>query len=863
MQSRIANRPIPNPHLNRHDKGPSVLQDLPLDAIRRIEVVCTQFEADVRSQMDSTQTTDVEKYLVGFQGVEREALLSELVELETELRSESVLASSATAFRVSDVASPQEEPSTRYRFESQVGQGGIGKVWRVYDRESQRKLAIKVLRSDFGRHPQAVARLLREALLTGVLQHPGIPPVYDHGYLDSGLAFFAMKLIEGETLDEILKGRESAEQRFEQCIEVFEQVAHALAYAHSRGVIHRDLKPQNIMVGRFAEVQVMDWGMAKQLDARVTESPLVSIPFWNDVAQVAEDVPADDQENTLDYGDRDTPLANDLTRVGDVVGTPSYMAPEQARGDIDAIDSRTDVFGLGAILYEILTLERPWGGGLATDVLARCAKADLSDAFMRLEALADHSELVSLCRKCLSPSPENRPQDAGEVAQAVSDYSASLRKRLQQAEIARSQALVESRETSRRQRLIALMSAVTAAVAMIGAVAVSWQWNKAAALALSESRARAKAESEAVAVGEINGFLDKLLASAQPDEFGAEVTVGEVLYATLGELEGKFSDKPFVEGSIRRTLGRTFRGLGDKYEAERQLRAALALLQAVEPPVELQVLDTMDALAGVLRSRDEEGDMEEATEIREEVLARRSELLGEDHEEVLIDMNNLALVYQESGELSKAQTLYEKLVDMAEDRGSAYDRQIVTANLAMLHIDQGEIETAERELRTLVAELEDAPHSKLSGNVLVNLSELLNDTQRPEEATPYLEMAVAAREDYFGSAHPETLSAIRKLCRNLVIVGKYETGLTQLFDCLALHNEVYGVDSGFTFGVREWIPKALAGLNRTDEAENFLVETHQLLSDGRGSDHSYTLDAFTQLQDFREAHQLEQPPMPR
>lgn len=862
IQSRIANCPIPNLLLNRRDREPSVLHDLPLDAIRRIEVVCTQFEADFRSQVDSSQTLFVEQYLAGFEGVERDALRSELVELEAELRSEScVLASAALGER--DVANPKVNLSTRYRFESPVGQGGIGKVWRVYDLDSQRNLAIKVLRSDFRRQPQAVARLLREALLTGILQHPGIPPVYDHGYLDSGLAFFAMKLVEGETFDGILKGRTSAEERFAECIDVFEQVAQTLAYAHSRGVIHRDLKPQNIMVGRFAEVQVMDWGMAKQLRDPVAESPLVSMPFPNVMLQPTENSISEDQENTLDYGDRETPVANDLTRVGDVVGTPSYMAPEQARGDIDTIDSRTDVFGLGTILYEILTLERPLDGGSSADVLARCARADFSEAFARLAKLVDHPELVSLCRKCLSPAAEDRPQDASEVAQSVSDYTASLRKRLQQAEIARAEALVASRETGRRQRLIALMSTITAAVAIAGAVAVSWQWNKAATLALLESRARAQAESEAVAVGEINGFLDKLLASAQPDEFGSEVTVGEVLYATLEELEGKFSGKPFVEGSIRKTLGRTFRGLGDKYEAETQLRAALALLLTVEPPVELDVLDTMDALAGVLRSRDEEGDMEEATELRESVLARRIELLGENHAEVLVDMNNLALVYQENGELTKAENLYERLVEKEELRGSIYDSQIVRGNLAALRLDQGNFDAAERELRKLVVELEDAPRSRLNGNVFVTLSELLSETDRLDEAIPYLEMAVAAREDYFGRAHPDTLSAIRKLSRSLVTAGQYQIGLTQLVDCLALHDEVYGADSGFTFGVREWIPKALVGLNRINEAEDFLLETYHVLSAGRGSNHAYTLEALTQLRDFREDHQLEQPPMPR
>src|SRR5262249_30826539 len=152
-----------------------------------------------------------------------------------------------------------------------LGAGGMAEVWRGHDPDLDRPIALKVMRAELCRYLEAESRFLDEARITGRLQHPGIPPVHEVGRLDDGRPFLAMKLIEGRTLHELLKQRASPPENMPRSVAILGQVCQAVGYAHSRGVIHRDLKPHNVMVGAFGEVQVMDWGLAKERGARDAE----------------------------------------------------------------------------------------------------------------------------------------------------------------------------------------------------------------------------------------------------------------------------------------------------------------------------------------------------------------------------------------------------------------------------------------------------------------------------------------------------------------------------------------------------------------------------------------------------------------
>src|SRR5262249_16555984 len=248
----------------------------------------------------------------------------------------------------------------------------------------------------------------------GQLQHPGVVPVYGLGRLADGRPYFTMKLVKGRTLEELLAQRARPEQDRPHLLKVFEQVCQALAYAHARRVIHRDLKPQNVMVGAFGEVQVMDWGLAKVLSP--AQAGTVSPPpsGGSVIGTLCATGGAD-------------------TQVGMVLGTPGYMAPEQARGEGETLGAGCDVFGLGAILCNILTGLPPFASESPVVRMLQAAQGDLADAFARLDACGADAELVALARRCLAAEREDRPANAGVLAAQLTAYLESVEARLRRA----------------------------------------------------------------------------------------------------------------------------------------------------------------------------------------------------------------------------------------------------------------------------------------------------------------------------------------------------------------------------------------------------------------------------------------------
>jgi serine/threonine-protein kinase len=352
----------------------------------------------------------------------------------------------------------------------EVGRGGRGIVYRVRDPELNRPLAVKVLRPELHGEPDAVRRFLEEAQVMGQLQHPGIVPVHAVGRLPDGRPYFAMKLVQGRTLAALLAERPAPADDLPHLLGIFQQVCQAMAYAHSRGVIHRDLKPSNIMVGAFAEVQVMDWGLAKVLGTEaVSPEPAPGEP------ELASAGIADTIRTVRTEG---TGLAS---ADGLVVGTLPYMPPEQAQGLVEQLDPRTDVFGLGALLCEILTGLPPYAGAPAWKVHLMAAAGDLSDAFARLDHCGADAELIVLARSCLDPEREHRPPDAGAVAERLATYLTEVQERLRQAELdsAAAQARAEeARATARAERRARRLTAglAVAVLAVVVTLTIGGLW---------------------------------------------------------------------------------------------------------------------------------------------------------------------------------------------------------------------------------------------------------------------------------------------------------------------------------------------------------------------------------------------------
>ncbi|HVS33978.1 MAG TPA: tetratricopeptide repeat protein [Gemmataceae bacterium] len=334
----------------------------------------------------------------------------------------------------------------------EIARGGMGAVLRGRDVDFGRDVAVKVLREDHQDRTELQSRFLEEARIAGRLQHPGVAPVYALGRLSDGRPYFTMKLVEGRTLAALLADRPDASADRPRLVAVFEQVCQTVAYAHSRGIIHRDLKPLNIMVGGFGEVQVMDWGLAKEL-------PRGGGP----------DEPVGIRSATGDGSE---------TRAGSVLGTPAYMAPEQARGEVEKVDERSDVFGLGAILCEILTGKPPFIGPRP---LERAQQADLAEALARLDGCGADAELIALAKRCLSASPSDRPRDAGETASAVTAYRQSVERRLHEAALAQAAEAARAKEArataaqERKARRLTVGLAVSV-VTLLSVGAGAWLW---------------------------------------------------------------------------------------------------------------------------------------------------------------------------------------------------------------------------------------------------------------------------------------------------------------------------------------------------------------------------------------------------
>ena len=343
----------------------------------------------------------------------------------------------------------------RFEIHGEIGRGGMGAVLRGHDPALGRELALKVLLTGHQEDPATLRRFHEEAQIGGQLQHPGLVPVYEMGTDGDGRPFFAMKLVDGQTLAVLLKERNKRTDNLPHFLTIFEQVCQAVAYAHARGVIHRDLKPGNVMVGAFGEVQVMDWGLARLLAGGGLKR--------------AEDKTAALAAATNPHEAR---RGSEATVAGTVLGTPAYMPPEQARGETDRLDERADVFGLGAILCEILTGLPPYVAREMTTVLLLAADCDQSAMWRRLDACGADPDLIALARACLAPEPENRPRDASEVATRLSTYRVGVAERLRRSELERAAAEVRAVEERRRRRVqLVLAAAVLLLLTLVGGVA--------------------------------------------------------------------------------------------------------------------------------------------------------------------------------------------------------------------------------------------------------------------------------------------------------------------------------------------------------------------------------------------------------
>ncbi|WP_165226950.1 serine/threonine-protein kinase [Aquisphaera insulae] len=327
-------------------------------------------------------------------------------------------------------ATAQRREQPRYTREQRFqrielhARGGIGQVWKARDLELNREVALKEIRPNLGGQAGQKNRFLLEAEITGYLEHPGIVPVYSLGSDSQGRPFYAMRFVRGDSLSEAIQAfhrarAEAAASRraewgveFQQLLRRFLEVCDAMEYAHSRGVLHRDLKPANIMLGEYGETLVVDWGLAKVLGR--PDAAAVPTPPADDANP--GDAPPDDATMPppppTAGGVTNSPTEH--TVQGTKMGTPSYMSPEQARGEIDRLGTASDVYSLGATLYELLAGRRVHAGLKAQEILVRVARGDVPPPRTILATIPP--ALEAICRKAMAFCPEDRYASARDLA---------------------------------------------------------------------------------------------------------------------------------------------------------------------------------------------------------------------------------------------------------------------------------------------------------------------------------------------------------------------------------------------------------------------------------------------------------------
>ena len=670
------------------------------------------------------------------------------------------------------VVPPASPPAAqRYTLLAEIAGGGMGVIWRATDTALSREVAVKVLQDRYALDSGAARRFADEARITAQLQHPAIPPVHDIGTLPDGRPFLAMKLIKGQTLDKLLHARPDVASERGRFVAVFEQICQAVAYAHAHGVLHRDLKPSNVMVGAFGEVQLMDWGLAKVLASQQRPRPA--------------DDPEETQPGTLVVSLREGDAM--FTQAGSVLGTPSYMPPEQAIGAIDQIDARSDVFGLGGILAAVLTGRPPFVGDTSESTRQLAAKGNVQACFARLDSCGADPELIALCKHCLAPEKEDRPANGDEVAKAVAQLRAAADERARRAELDKvrvegEKAAAEAQALERRKRRRLWLGTASALVlALVGGLsavlAVQQRANddlaaKNKELADEQAKVQARFElaQKAIAIFHTGVSEDVLLKNDQFKELRTRLLKEAAgFYADLEKLlAGQTDDKSrrlLAEGYFQ--LGELMDRIGSRPEALAVHRKALAVRRELaaeagaDVETRLDVARSVEAVGELLRETgdvagaraayEEQRDIARALEAESPTDAVRTVLARSYH--------NIGYLLLSTGKRAEALTEYEKARDIREKLVEANPTHTeFQRDLAQIHDKIGEVLwqtgkpagalAAWQQVRVLRQKLADANPTRtgLQSNLVhsyTNLGLVLTHLGKPAEALEALEKARA------------------------------------------------------------------------------------------------------------------------
>ncbi len=713
--------------------------------------------------------------------------------------------------------------SSRYRREAQVAAGGMGTIHRVWDQQLDRPLAMKLLRvsgsQDESSRSRFAQRFMDEARTTGRLDHPGVVPVHELGTDDQGKVYFTMRLVQGITLKEVFDKVNQGDPDWSQtrALECLTRACETVAFAHSRGVVHRDLKPLNIMVGSFGETYVMDWGLAKDAsqESEANRSPST------DEGDFAAPDGLDPRTRTLD---------------GEVLGTPSYMPPEQARGEIDKIGTASDVYSMGCVLYHLLASEAPYSSRSATgsELLRRVLAGPPRPLNGRTTAAP---ELVAICEKAMQRDPADRYSDMSAMRD---DLRAFLEGRVVKAH--RTGPWVELRKWVQRNRGMAITSALALVLALggLGTTAyVQAEANRELSLARSQTLAanqdlsRSNANLEEVAnfqsqqLTDLNlvtmgqqlkqdllssiptnrhGDMTELLATVNFTDLARDTMKRNVLERSLGSIDEQFSDQPLVQAQLLQSIANIARSLN--------------LLELAQEP------------------------QARAVEIRREHL-------GVEHRDTLHSHESAARLLQERGLYQESEQAFHQLHQVycrLESERSPDALRLASQTVGTLQQQSryADAEKRARELDPICRKVLGEDHP-VTIAVLGGLASSLNRLGRPSEALPLSQRVFEARRSHRGPDAPLTLTAALNVSMVLYQLSRHEEAASLLEETMPRLRRVHGNHHDSTITTLITLGNIRGRQGRLDEALTWLEEAHALAGSTFVEDHRSKANAAQSL----------------
>ena len=820
-------------------------------AVRKLSQADRQAYLDEACKTDDDLRSNVERLLA--QDVSSSPLLR-TGEVEDELGR-----IAAEVFQTGDA--PVPEKIGDFRIIEELAHGGMGIVYVAEQDRPRRRVALKVIRPGMASR-QMLRRFELEAHVLGQLQHPGIAQIYEAGVADihvnggrsARLPFFAMELIRGKPIDEYAI---SESLTTAQRLELMAKVCDAVQYAHQLGVIHRDLKPSNILVVNEGEGGARDRGINGKESMRSSFSRS-SDPL----------IPLSAQPKILDFGvaratDADLQTVTLQTDPNQLVGTVPYMSPEQVTGKSEELDTRSDVYALGVILFELLAGRLPHD--LHGRAIPEAVRVIREEEPSRLSALNPvfRGDVETIVAKALEKDRDRRYGSASELAADIRRYLSN------QPIVARpSSALYQLSKFARRHRGFATGIGV-AMIVLVVAVMIS------SMLAVSESRARKHADTERQAADKakllaqdqleiatqakaeaerqtriaqaVNRFLNEgLLAAVSPQQQGIDVSMRDVLEAASANVEGRFEGQPIVEATIRMTLAETYVHLGELQAAEPHLVKALALREEALGEDDSETNAARGNLAILYRKQ---GRLAEAEKLLLEVIRIEERLSGADDPKLAQKQNILAAIYLDQRRLSEAEPLIARaLTTFRRALGDDHpETQSTMNNLGGLYMYQGRYDDAEPLWRK-VLEVQTRDLGEDHPRVLVlksNLSLIYQMQGALEEAEQLLVQVLETSRRVQGDRHPDTLIVINKLGGTYVKQRRYQDAARILAPALETAREVWGEDHPDTIKLMLNGGLAYAGLGQHDEAASLLKAAHQKSTALFGAEHQTTLTALS------------------